>query len=80
LKTVANSGQQSVSVFIKMSAHGLGYLGATIEEGLRFRHKPYMYLYSSEEGELTQGGVDLGGFQTPKGGLREGRGEKPIFI
>jgi hypothetical protein len=25
LKTVANSGQQSVSVFIKMSAHGLGY-------------------------------------------------------
>ncbi len=26
---------------------------ATIEEGLRFRHKPYIYLYSPEEGELT---------------------------
>ncbi len=26
-------------------------LGATIEEGLHFRHKPYIYLYSPEEGE-----------------------------
>jgi hypothetical protein len=27
--------------------------GSTIEEGLRFRHKPYIYLYSPEEEKLT---------------------------
>ncbi len=48
--------------------------GATIEEGLHFRHKPYIYLYSPEERELTSSGS-----QTPKQGLVGGEGQKPIF-
>ncbi len=47
-------------------------LGATIEENLSFKHKPYLCF--PEEGELTWGVPD------PKRGLGEGRGKKPIFI
>jgi hypothetical protein len=52
------------------------FFGATIEEGLLFRHKIYMYLCSSEEGDLTQGGSR----PRKQGWGRAGEGQKPIFI